>query len=183
VMFKAPIFLDSDELFDLNGLLDAVRASTNVVILLTPNVLSRPWCLLELVTAVRCGANIVPVVVARPGPPYVFPDEAFYQIVCDGMFPDASVKQLLDSNGIDGPELAAVFRVVFSKIALTFSPHRSTTIRHYEVKEIVQRCQLTGNDETDIQASAPSTGLALQLPQSRSEANGFAKTKAIQVAG
>ena len=37
------------------------------VLLLTPGLLSRPWCLLEIVTAIDSGVVIVPVEVQRPG--------------------------------------------------------------------------------------------------------------------
>ena len=39
----------SEDLFDLNRLINAVTESFNLVVLLTPNVMSRPWCLLEMV--------------------------------------------------------------------------------------------------------------------------------------
>merc|ERR1712012_549996 len=50
--FNAPIFLDSEDLYDLEDLQARVRQSHNLVLLLTHRVLSRPWVLVELVTAV-----------------------------------------------------------------------------------------------------------------------------------
>jgi len=49
---KASIFLDSDELDNLEDLLDIVRCATgHLVVLLTQQTLSRPWCAGEVATA------------------------------------------------------------------------------------------------------------------------------------
>ena len=53
------VYLDSDNLTDLRELLDAVRASDVVVLMLTDAVLSRSWCLAELDTAVKANIPIV----------------------------------------------------------------------------------------------------------------------------
>lgn len=46
------VFLDSDELQDLDSLFECVRAHTSFVVpLLTPGLLTRPWCVGELATA------------------------------------------------------------------------------------------------------------------------------------
>eukprot|EP00427_Karlodinium_veneficum_P031234 CAMPEP_0169191634 /NCGR_PEP_ID=MMETSP1016-20121227/5179_1 /TAXON_ID=342587 /ORGANISM="Karlodinium micrum, Strain CCMP2283" /LENGTH=147 /DNA_ID=CAMNT_0009267907 /DNA_START=88 /DNA_END=528 /DNA_ORIENTATION=+ len=45
------VFLDSEDLTDLSGLQEHVINSKNLVLLLTPGVLYRPWCLVEIVTA------------------------------------------------------------------------------------------------------------------------------------
>lgn len=71
---NAPVFLDSDDLLDLRELLEIVARSDILLLLQTTNVLTRPWCLLELYTAI---CNHVPIVaVAVEGSfPYSF-DEA-----------------------------------------------------------------------------------------------------------
>ena len=53
------VFLDSDNLTDLRELLDHVKDSDVVVLMLTDAVLSRAWCLAELDTAVRANIPIV----------------------------------------------------------------------------------------------------------------------------
>ena len=58
---REEIFLDSDDLQHLSHLLDQVRASDTVVVLLTKNVLSRPWCLLEIYTAIQAHIPIITV--------------------------------------------------------------------------------------------------------------------------
>merc|ERR1719157_311183 len=48
-----PIFLDSEDLTDLVLLMEAVQKSHNLVLILTKGVLTRPWCLVEIVVAVQ----------------------------------------------------------------------------------------------------------------------------------
>ncbi|CAM9469457.1 unnamed protein product, partial [Heterosigma akashiwo] len=45
------IFLDSDNLHKITVLLQEVKNTDNLVVLLTKEILTRPWCLLELWTA------------------------------------------------------------------------------------------------------------------------------------
>lgn len=52
-------FLDSDNLTDLRELLNAVRGSDALILIYTNGVLSRPWCLLELHTAVQASVPII----------------------------------------------------------------------------------------------------------------------------
>ena len=59
-MLQSPVFLDSSSLADLRKLItDGVRKSDTVVLLATKGVLTRPWCLLELYTAIRLGVPVV----------------------------------------------------------------------------------------------------------------------------
>ena len=58
---KDMVFLDSDNLPKISVLRRKVRSSRNFVFILTKGVLLHPWCLLELVTAIREGKNIIPV--------------------------------------------------------------------------------------------------------------------------
>ena len=58
-MLKHDIFLDSDDLQDLRTLKDDVRDSEVLLLLQSKDVLTRPWCLIELYTAVT---NNVPIV-------------------------------------------------------------------------------------------------------------------------
>lgn len=57
---RTPIFLDSDNLEELDLIFDAIRSRTkNVVVLLTPELLMRMWCAGEIATA---HANQIPLV-------------------------------------------------------------------------------------------------------------------------
>jgi len=56
------VFLDSDNLHNLDTLFHMVANETwNLVVLLTRDILLRPWCAGEMATAVRVGINIIPV--------------------------------------------------------------------------------------------------------------------------
>eukprot|EP00959_Pyramimonas_sp_CCMP1952_P306308 6410708-Pyramimonas_sp.AAC.1 len=48
-----PVFLDSNDLQETYHIPSIIRSSHNVVLLLTDNVLTRPWVLIEIVTALR----------------------------------------------------------------------------------------------------------------------------------
>ena len=61
-------FLDSDDLSDLRLLLDHVRKSDVLLILQTRNVLTRPWCLLELNAAIEASVPIVAIRVHGSSP-------------------------------------------------------------------------------------------------------------------
>ena len=66
------IFLDSDNLTNLSALRDHITQSDAVVVLLTKNFLSRPWCLVEMQTAVR---ERVPIIILpiKPSTHYLDP--------------------------------------------------------------------------------------------------------------
>lgn len=60
---RLQVFLDSDDLRDVEDLFNIVRTSTRtLVVLLTSEVLKRPWCVGEIVTAKRNQVQILPVV-------------------------------------------------------------------------------------------------------------------------
>ena len=61
---EAEVFLDSDDLMDLRDLLEHVETSDVLLLFQTKSVLQRPWCLLELYTAIREGVPIVPLQIA-----------------------------------------------------------------------------------------------------------------------
>ena len=66
-------FLDSDDLKDLNHLTDHVLKSEVLVLIQSRSVLHRPWCLIELVTAVNAGIPIIGVSLeGRPDAAYSF---------------------------------------------------------------------------------------------------------------
>ena len=63
-----PVFLDSDDLSDLRKLCEQVVQSDVLILLLTKDVLTRPWCLIELYHAITNGVPIVTVNVAGAFP-------------------------------------------------------------------------------------------------------------------
>ena len=67
-MLHAPVFLDSSSLSDLRQLItDGVHKSDTLILLGTKGVLSRPWCLLELLETWRKGIPVIVVEMASSG--------------------------------------------------------------------------------------------------------------------
>ena len=64
-MLGARVYLDSVDLVDLGTLVDGVHASDCVVLLGTPGVLTRPWCIVELYSAHARGIPVVLLQIAR----------------------------------------------------------------------------------------------------------------------
>ena len=60
-MIQKECFLDSDDLRDLRQLLVSVRNSDVLVILQSADILSRPWCILEMVAAIDAWVPIVAI--------------------------------------------------------------------------------------------------------------------------
>lgn len=139
---EAPVFLDTEDLRDLNDLKRHVLLSHNIVFLLTRGVLTRPWCLLELVTAIRSGAYILPVLVEEPSTAFEFPDEAYYERLRAGQALDEACAKFLASEGVDLLELEQTLRQVFRRIALPFSPHKTAKVRRAELGDLLKECRL-----------------------------------------
>jgi hypothetical protein len=66
-LIQKECFLDSDDPRDLRELLDSVRDSDVLVIVQSAEVLTRPWCLLEMVAAVDVGVPIIAISVSGKG--------------------------------------------------------------------------------------------------------------------
>lgn len=64
-MLHCQCFLDSNNLVNLRTLCDEVANSDVLVVLLTPSVLRRPWCLLEIFFAHHNGIPVIPIRVVR----------------------------------------------------------------------------------------------------------------------
>eukprot|EP00929_Paragymnodinium_shiwhaense_P102141 TRINITY_DN65327_c0_g1_i1.p1 TRINITY_DN65327_c0_g1~~TRINITY_DN65327_c0_g1_i1.p1 ORF type:complete len:1298 (-),score=269.62 TRINITY_DN65327_c0_g1_i1:94-3987(-) len=65
--FGAQVFVDTEELQDMRLLLSHVRESDCILVLLSSEVLTRPWCILELCTAIEAAVPIVVVDVRGKG--------------------------------------------------------------------------------------------------------------------
>lgn len=139
--FKVPSFLDSEDLSDLAELTSRVCSSHNLVLLLTKNVLKRPWVLVEIVTAVRNRVNIIPVTVVKTEAEFVYPNEKFYSEF-QGKFLGKSQVSFLNEQGIQLEEVEQAIRQVFQRIALPYSPHRPASIRNAEVRTVLKQLKL-----------------------------------------
>jgi len=141
-MFDSPIFLDSEDLRDLSDLQARVRQSHNLVLLLTANVLLRPWVLIELVTAMEYNVRVVPVEIKKPGKGFSFPDEEFYAKLRKGQILDTVCTTLLKEEGLSLADIERAVRMVFKKIAVPYSPHRPESIRKAEVRALLKQVRL-----------------------------------------
>jgi len=141
----SPVFIDTKDLKDLGQLRHHVTNSQYLVILLTPGLLSRPWCLMEIVTAVENDVAIVPVEIQRPGARFSYPDDNFYTKLVSGHFLPFASLHLLEDEGIFLADLERALRQVFKNIAIPFSPHKSANIRQAELADILRRCRWQGD--------------------------------------
>ena len=64
-------FIDTESLEEINAdtLVESVKSSKVFVLLLTKSLLSRPWCLVEIYTALNAGIPVVPVLLKVPNKP------------------------------------------------------------------------------------------------------------------
>ena len=76
-MLGAPCFLDSDDLTDLRKLLQHVAHSDVLLLFQSANVLTRPFCLLELNAAIAAKVPIIAINV-RGGNEYSFDDTTHF---------------------------------------------------------------------------------------------------------
>lgn len=140
--FDEPVFLDSDNLESLEDLQRRVCSSHNLVLLLTKGVLLRPWVLVELITAKRNSVPLHLVTISKPGCIFSFPDDAFFARLRNRELLDAQAMELLDRCGYDLAEVEDTLRSTLSHIAVPYSPHQMTRIRHAEVEAILKQCRL-----------------------------------------
>lgn len=98
-------FLDSDDLTDLSRLKDHVRESKCILLLQTRGVLARPWCLLELVTAIDLGIPIVGVAITSGIASYNFAVASDFMTHLDATL-DAGTQEKLVALGVDIKEAA-----------------------------------------------------------------------------
>jgi len=150
--YVAPVFLDSANLKDLGELLEHVTSSHCLVVLLTPHLFQRPWCLAEIVTACRSNTPIVPVEIQRPGMKFEYPNEMFYRSLRNGSFLDVNSVALLQNQGMPMNDVETALRSVFNFIALPFSPHKSANIREAELANILERCNESVAEAAEIAA-------------------------------
>eukprot|EP00966_Prymnesium_polylepis_P169986 3929496-Prymnesium_polylepis.1 len=111
------VFIDSDNLKDLRKLQDHVRESDVLVLLLTENFLTRPWCLLEIYTAITHGIPIVALNV-QGGHPYDYDQAARFLDTLDTSLEQVNrgAMQLLIEHRIEPESAAFTLSTVLPKI-------------------------------------------------------------------
>jgi len=132
-VFDVPVFLDSEDLSNLKSLQYRVCRSGNLVLLLTQNVLSRPWVLVEIATAFKHEIPIMLVEVHKGGIPFEYPDEKFYTAFQAGLVLDAAGMEVLRNADITLEGAVSALQDAFKRIAIPYSPHRPANIRKAEL--------------------------------------------------
>ena len=72
------VFLDSENLRDLRGLRDAVRDTLVLIVVLTKDVFTRPWCLVEIYTAIEMQIPIISINIEGQGNAFNFQETQKY---------------------------------------------------------------------------------------------------------
>ena len=96
-------FIDSDDLRDLSALTQHVRDSDVLVLVQSQSVLTRPYCLLEILTAMDAGVPIVGVSLCKHAFPYCFEKAAALLDSLDTWLGEVSpgADEFLIEHGID----------------------------------------------------------------------------------
>jgi hypothetical protein len=130
-------FVDQEEGYlDLNQLLAHLKASEVVVLLLTKEVLRRPYCLLELNHAVVCKIPIVPVLVEGDG--YDYAEATDFLVHLDTKL-DSAALALVKEERVDILDVAYHLSNVIPKvIAKPFNFKSAKAIRTAQLGAIVK---------------------------------------------
>ena len=143
-MLGAPVFLDSDDLSDLTKLLDQVEESDILLLFQSRNVLCRPYCLLELYTAVEKGIPIVAMRV-RGANEYQFDEATAFlkhlDTELDRANPGAS--KLLQKHGVDLRDMAfKLSMAVPNLISIDFNPSGSRNNLKASLLDVAQTMRI-----------------------------------------
>lgn len=136
----APVFIDSDDLMDLRKLQLQVTQSDVLVLFQTRNLLTRPWCLVEIFTALKNEVPIVAVCVAGAFP-YDFADaQKFldnFEVELEARNPGAG--EVVRQCGIELAEMARLLQesVPFI-ISKRWEPGASQAVLDAQLEDIVQ---------------------------------------------
>merc|ERR1712185_556639 len=131
------VFLDSDDLTDLSRLKDHVLESKCIALLQTRSVLSRPWCLVELLTAIDARVPIIGISITSGTAPYDFTAALAFMTHLDSAL-DADARAALAAHGIDVADAAfKLANTLPNIIAVPLNMNASQAILSASVSDIV----------------------------------------------
>lgn len=135
------LFLDSDNLSDLRKLMDYVKKSKVIIVLLSKSYLTRPWCLAKLYVAIKESIPVVSVHVAGTG--YDF-DEAkgFLETLTDETLDNANsgASKILKELGLNVQDVGKViFNVLPNIIAKEFNTGSAEKVRNAQIDVIFDK--------------------------------------------
>ena len=134
------IFLDSDDLSDLRNLLQHVRETQVLVLLLSKRVLTRPWVIVELYTAITSGVPIVALNVQNANP-YSYSDAIDYLMKFDEELDIANpgAAQMLIDLGVDPVDVAwRLSDCIPNIISTDFNPNASEKVIQASLEDLVE---------------------------------------------
>jgi len=142
------VFLDSDNLEDLDLLFNIVRTDvSNLVIVLTPEVLKRMWCAGEIVTSVRNMVNIVPLVCED----FEFPSDADVDSFTSVWTDDQ--KEALNAYSISVEDIKAAYVVVRESQAETMNRHLLMFEQEKQIITLMSRCKISTRVRSKVDES------------------------------
>lgn len=155
------VFIDSDDLQDLNQLKQHVKDSAVLVIVQSKSVLTRPYCLIELLTAVKHRVPIVGLCLSGVGvrAQYDFADASHYLTHIDEMLEDnpSAIKMLAENGYDDLVEVAYLLaNVIPNRISIPLCPGGSAVAIAATLEQLVgliQKAQPVDLDELPKQES------------------------------
>ena len=132
------IFLDSDDLSDLRLLLSHVKETQVLVLLQSKGVLTRPWVIIELHTALTHGIPIVALNVQNHAPyDYAAASEFLLNFDKDIELANPGAAQLLIDMGIDPVDVAYRLSDCLPNIISTnFNPNASEKILQASLEDL-----------------------------------------------
>ena len=134
------IFLDSDDLHDLTRLKEAVTESDVLVLLQSARVLERPWCLIEIATALDHDIPIVGVSLTTGGYAYDFAAAAELLQTLERSLNQANpgALELLAKNDINVDDLTwKLSSTIPEMISVGFNPSASKNVLAATIADIV----------------------------------------------
>ncbi|EOD15964.1 hypothetical protein EMIHUDRAFT_451583 [Emiliania huxleyi CCMP1516] len=179
VLLGRKCFLDSDDLRDLRLLQQAVRESEVLLLVQSESVLTRPYCLLEMVTAIEARVPIVGVNLAGKPQAYDFANAANYL---------SSLDKTLDASN---PGAAGVLRranvelryaarllscTIPEVISISFNPSSSRNMLAASIADVAAAieaavpCQVPSASEWEkweLESAASSAARSTETPDMR----------------
>ena len=162
-----PVFLDSDDLQDLRNLCHQVSMSDVLVLFQTRGLLTRPWCLVEIYTALTEGVPIVAVCVAGAFP-YNFADAQYFldNLETELELRNPGASNVVQQAGVNVPAMAKLLRENLPNIiSKRWEPGASEAVLGAQLEDIVTAMENSRMSlgESHSKGSSVSDGLGDQL--------------------
>lgn len=175
------VFLDSDDLKDLSRLCSHVTDSDCLLLLQTKNVLTRPYCLLELYQAIEHDVPIIGVCI-RGANMYDFGDAYNFLTHLDTQLEERNpgASALLKEHGVDMVDAAyKLSNRVPKVISVEFNTHASRNVLDASLDDIIQNINDVAEGWTppelpDKQTWLNQRGSAPSAPQKAVSQHGMA---------